>query len=167
MSLFCSSVGEASFFGVPLYLDEATTNGARLSYARIFVEFSASKPPPKFIYPQLEEDKEQDSPIARSVSFGHLTCQSPAKEKWVPKNTTVAELIMDSNGGINDKKIEIETSDTHKTSGKNREDTTNTDQSLQNKHPSATLKDIKSKGTCSQDEEMPYIQTNKGKCSHR
>jgi len=39
----------ASIINVPLYLDKATANGARLTYAIIFVELSASEPPPKFI----------------------------------------------------------------------------------------------------------------------
>ena len=53
-----------------------------------------------------------------------------AKEKWVLKETYVVESVMDSGGDTIVEKIEMETCDTHKTSGKNREDTTNTDQSV-------------------------------------
>ena len=62
-----------------------------------------------------------------------------------------------------DEEIEMEICDTHKTSGKNREDTTNTYQSVQIKHISVASKNIKSKGKSCQDEEMPHIQANRGK----
>ena len=99
----------------------------------------------------------------KCASFGHLTSQCPAKEKWVSTETPVVEAVMDSDGDTIDEEIEMKTCDTHKNSGMNREDAINTDQSIQIKHQSAASKDIESKGKSCQDEEMPHIQANKGK----
>ena len=100
-----------------------------MGYAKLFVELSVAKPPPKIIDIQLEDGEKIQLQVEyewipphshKCSSFGHLTCQCPVKEKWVPKEAHVAEAGIDSDGDTIDE--EMETCDTHKTSGQNRDD---------------------------------------------
>ena len=49
------------------------------------------------------------------------------KRREVPKETPVAEVVMDSGGDTFDEEIEMETCDAHRMSGKNKEDVINAD----------------------------------------
>lgn len=89
----------ASVIGNPLYMDEATAKGERLSYARCFIEIKASDKLPKTVklalskeeFLEIPVDFEWVSPIcSKCNSFGHIDSQCPIViiEKWIPKHSS-------------------------------------------------------------------------------
>lgn len=84
----------ASLVGYPIYMDEATTKGERLAYARCFVEISASAKLPRKVLLEIKNGEIMEIPIefewvppicVKCKSFGHSENQCSSIEVWVPK----------------------------------------------------------------------------------
>ena len=86
--------------GIPLLMDRATTSYERLAYARRFVEISAKRTLPKFIWLEFDGgdrikiavDYEWVPPTCTKCScFGHMDSQCPTTKVWKPKDNVTME----------------------------------------------------------------------------
>ena len=83
-----------SIIGIPIHMDKATASGERLSYARCFIEVSATQKLPNSVLLQLEDGEEieveveyewQPPKCNTCSTFGHVPSHCPTKPAWKHK----------------------------------------------------------------------------------